>query len=167
MPAVWSCAVAPATGVRGLPEMPAGTTRLDQVNCEFTPRVVIAPARSPIVILNTDNFLHSFHTISVDNPPVDRAQPNVRKVLKEEFSYPEIIEVGCDLHAWMKAWIVVVEHPYYTVTDDAGAFVLTDVPAGPRKLIRMGPPGEPLSRTPEASSQRWRAKLGSSLPWYL
>ncbi|MFB3074616.1 MAG: carboxypeptidase regulatory-like domain-containing protein [Candidatus Methylomirabilales bacterium] len=95
---------------------------------------MIAPVGSPIIILNTDNFLHTFHTISVKNPPVDKAQPNLRKVLKEKFDKPEIIEVNCDLHPWMKAWIVVAEHPYYTVTDGTGAFVLTDVPAGSYQL---------------------------------
>jgi hypothetical protein len=30
----------------------------------------------------------------------------------------------------MSAYIVVVDHPYYAVTDDTGKFTLADVPAG-------------------------------------
>ncbi len=128
-------AVVTLVGIQGPPKRPTTAPALDHVGCEFTPRVVIAPVGSPIIILNTDNFLHTFHTISVKNPPVDKAQPNLRKVLKEKFDKPEIIKVKCDLHPWMKAWIVVAEHPYYnTVTDGTGAFVLTDVPAGSYQL---------------------------------
>ena len=32
--------------------------------------------------------------------------------------------------AGVKGWIVVMEHPYYAVSDGSGAFTLTDVPAG-------------------------------------
>ncbi len=127
-------AVITLVGIQGPPKRPTTAPTLDQVGCEFIPRVVIAPVGSPIIILNTDNFLHTFHTISVKNAPVDKAQPNLRRVLKEKFDKPEIIEVKCDLHSWMKAWIVVAEHPYYTVTDGTGAFVLTDVPAGSYQL---------------------------------
>jgi hypothetical protein len=40
------------------------------------------------------------------------------------FSRPEIFQVVCDVHSWMKAWIVVVEHPYYSLTDSSGKFEL-------------------------------------------
>lgn len=127
-------AVVSIAGTSGKPQKPAKMPYIDQVGCEFTPRVMIAPVGSPVFIINTDNFLHSFHTRSTRNPAIDKAQPSVRLVLEEKFDNPEIIEVGCDLHPWMKAWIVVVEHPYYAVTDVTGAFVLTDVPVGSYQL---------------------------------
>ncbi|MFQ5917977.1 MAG: carboxypeptidase regulatory-like domain-containing protein [Candidatus Binatia bacterium] len=127
-------AVVSLVGMESSPKKGAKITHLDQVDCDFVPRVVIAPVGSPIIILNTDDFLHSFHTRSTKNPPLNKAQPSMRKVLKEKFRHPEIIEVSCDLHRWMKAWIVVAEHPYYIVTDDTGVFTLTDVPAGTYQL---------------------------------
>jgi hypothetical protein len=30
----------------------------------------------------------------------------------------------------MRAWVVVAEHPFYTVTNDQGEFVLDNVPPG-------------------------------------
>jgi hypothetical protein len=47
-------------------------------------------------------------------------------VLKE----PEIIRVDCDLHPWMRAWVVVADHPFYAVTNDRGEFMLDNVPPG-------------------------------------
>jgi hypothetical protein len=43
---------------------------------------------------------------------------------------PEIIRVDCDLHPWMRAWVVVAEHPFYAVTNDQGEFMLDNIPPG-------------------------------------
>jgi len=37
-------------------------------------------------------------------------------------------------HYWMRAYVVVAEHPYYAVTDDQGRFHLPQVPAGTYRL---------------------------------
>jgi hypothetical protein len=36
----------------------------------------------------------------------------------------------CDIHPWMGAVAYVVEHPWFAVTDDHGAFLIRDVPPG-------------------------------------
>jgi hypothetical protein len=36
----------------------------------------------------------------------------------------------CNVHGWMAAWVGVVAHPYYAVTDETGAFELKGVPPG-------------------------------------
>jgi len=38
--------------------------------------------------------------------------------------------VDCDLHSWMRAWVVVADHPFYVVTGVGGEFVLDNVPPG-------------------------------------
>jgi hypothetical protein len=43
---------------------------------------------------------------------------------------PETIRVGCDVHAWMQAYVHVLGHPYFAVTGPDGAFTLKDVPPG-------------------------------------
>lgn len=52
------------------------------------------------------------------------------------FERPEFIRVTCDVHGtgFMRAWIVVAEHPYYAVTDGNGRFRLPGVPQGPHTL---------------------------------
>jgi uncharacterized protein (DUF2141 family) len=50
--------------------------------------------------------------------------------MSDPFTLPEFIPVGCDVHKWMNATIVVVDHPYAVVTGADGSFNLTDVPAG-------------------------------------
>jgi len=46
------------------------------------------------------------------------------------FEHPEFIQVRCDIHGWMNGWIIAVDQPYYTVTDEDGNFSLSDVPMG-------------------------------------
>ncbi|MFQ5606214.1 MAG: carboxypeptidase regulatory-like domain-containing protein, partial [bacterium] len=63
----------------------------------------------------------------------NQQQPGIKKRMvtkKNDFAIPEMIPVKCDIHGWMKAWIVVVDHPYHAVTDEAGAFKITGIPAG-------------------------------------
>jgi hypothetical protein len=41
-----------------------------------------------------------------------------------------MVPLKCDVHAWMNAWIGVVEHPYFAVTGGDGTFSLANLPAG-------------------------------------
>ena len=103
---------------------------LDQKECVYTPHIVLTPAGSELEILNNDGILHNIHTYSEANPAFNQAQPKFKKKLKKKFDQPEYVKVTCDAHSWMSGWIVVMDHPYYAVTDGEGKFSLGDVPAG-------------------------------------
>lgn len=107
---------------------------LDQKGCEYHPHVEIVAAGAPLKILNSDGILHNIHTHSKVNSPVNKAQPKFKKEMTETIAKAEIIPVKCDVHGWMSAVLVVADNPYYVVTDDNGAFKLTDVPAGTYQL---------------------------------
>jgi len=109
---------------------PTAKPVLDQKGCEYTPHVLLAPAGSDVDILNSDGILHNIHTYSEKNPPLNKAQPQFRKTMTENFKQPERVKLACDVHGWMQGWLIVEDSPYYVVTDDKGAFKLTDVPPG-------------------------------------
>jgi plastocyanin len=103
--------------------------QMDQEQCVFVPRVVVVPVGGTVEFLNTDRLLHNLHSDSTGNPKFNRTQPRGRTIpiaLKE----PEIIRVDCDLHPWMRAWVVVADHPFYAVTNAQGEFMLDNVPPG-------------------------------------
>jgi hypothetical protein len=107
----------------------------DQKACEYTPHVLAFPAGSTVQILNSDGILHNVHTTSTVNPAFNQAQPKFKKLLEAKIDKPEMpIKVVCDAHGWMHAWWISQDHPYYAVTDDKGAFKLTDVPPGDYEL---------------------------------
>jgi plastocyanin len=107
----------------------APTVQMDQEQCMFTPRVVVVPAGGTVEFLNTDRLLHNLHSASKENRIFNRTQPRGRTI-PIVLEKPEIIRVDCDLHPWMRAWVVVAEHSFYAVTNDQGEFVLDNVPAG-------------------------------------
>jgi plastocyanin len=123
-------AVVSITSISKGKAMEAKGATLDQKGCQYQPHITLVPASAPVKILNDDGILHNIHTFSKKNPPVNRAQPKFKKEIEEKFAQAEIFEVRCDAHAWMGGWMVVQDHPYYAVTDESGAFKLTDVPAG-------------------------------------
>ena len=102
---------------------------MDQKGCVFVPRVVIVPAGGTVEFLNSDRLLHNLHSASNENATFNRTQPRGR-VIPVTFSKPEIVQMNCDLHSWMRAWVVVADHPFYALSNDAGEFVLPNVPSG-------------------------------------
>lgn len=123
-------AVVAITNITKGKAMEAKGTTLDQAGCHYQPHVLLVAPNEEVKILNNDGILHNIHTFSKKNPAMNRAQPKFKKELQEKFATPETFEVKCDAHAWMSGWIVVQDHPYYAVTDEKGAFTLTDVPPG-------------------------------------
>jgi len=122
---VWVDKPSAVTGVEALPT----TTEMDQKECMFAPRVVIVPAGGKVDFLNSDRLLHNLHAAPTANAAFNRTQPKGRTITIS-FSHPEIIKVTCDLHSWMRSWVVVADHPFYALTNSAGEFELHGLPAG-------------------------------------
>ena len=127
-------AVVSIVGINKGKPMEIKPVSIDQRRCAFTPHVVLIPAGAPLDILNSDGILHNIHTYSIANPPINLAQPKTRPKITKKFEKPEIVKVTCDAHKWMSAWLIVMDNPYYAVTDDNGNFKLTDVPPGTYKI---------------------------------
>ncbi len=106
---------------------------MDQLGCVYVPRVVVVPVGGTVDFLNTDRLLHNLHSVSKENVPFNRTQPKGRTV-SMTFTKPEIVRIDCDLHSWMRAWVVVAAHPFYAVTGAEGEFTLDNVPPGRHTL---------------------------------
>jgi plastocyanin len=121
----------PPAGAKWPADLPK--VEMDQKGCVFVPRVVVVPVGGTVDFLNSDRLLHNLHSLSKDNPEFNRTQPRGRTI-PITFSKREFVPITCDLHSWMKSWVVVAEHPYYAVTDAAGAFRIAGVPPGKYRL---------------------------------
>jgi len=113
----------------GRTDAAAKPVQMDQQQCVYVPRVVVVPVGGTVEFLNSDRLLHNLHSLSSENPSFNRTQPKGRTV-PVVFKKPEIVRIDCDLHAWMRAWVVVAEHPFFAVTGPQGEFVLDNVPPG-------------------------------------
>ncbi len=103
--------------------------KMDQKQCSFIPRVVIVPVGGTVEFLNSDRLLHNVRSTGKENPPFNRAQPHARSI-SFAFKQPELLRVDCDLHSWMRGWVMVADHPFYAVTNEQGEFILENVPPG-------------------------------------
>jgi len=118
----------------GKKKTPPEKVQLDQKNCEYLPHVLLVPPHAEVEILNSDPMLHNVHTYKSTEPKTTIF--NLAFPVKGQKVTRKLTETGnilslCDAgHPWMSAHIVVAEHPYYTVTNSEGSFVLENVPPG-------------------------------------
>lgn len=120
---------------RAAPAAPDTDVLIDQVGCMFTPRVVGVRVRQQLRLLNSDAVLHNVHALPEINSEFNVGMPTQGMVVQKSFKRPEtMVRIKCDVHPWMGAWVGVVDHPWFDVSDDAGAFELSDVPVGTYEL---------------------------------
>ena len=118
-----------------VPNAPPVTTEpavMDQKGCMFEPHVLAMRAGQPLVLKNSDPFLHNVHSQSTANEAFNMAMPtaNAGQKADPQPKAPETIKVKCDVHPWMTGWIAVFDHPYFAVTADDGTFTIKGLPDG-------------------------------------
>jgi len=117
---------------------------VDQHGCLYTPRVVGARVGQVLEIRNSDSVLHNVHSRTAHGNSFNFGQPVAGATnsfrLKDEET---MLHVTCDLHRWMNAYVGVVSHPYFAVSNASGRFTIEHVPPGTYRL------------------QLWHERLGS------
>ncbi|MCE9532261.1 MAG: hypothetical protein K8T89_14245 [Planctomycetes bacterium] len=108
---------------------------IDQKDMLFIPRMVAVQHGRQVRFDNSDICNHSVRTFAATpsnemNVFVTAAQP-LKKIFAPE-KHP--IQVGCTLHGWMSAWVFVVPHPWFAITDEKGEFTIKQVPPGKHTL---------------------------------
>ncbi len=110
---------------------PATPAMLDQRGCLYRPRVLGMQVGQPLLVLNSDATLHNVHTTSHANPAFNFGMTLQGQEAMRYFHSEEVmIEVRCNVHSWMAAYIGVLWHPFFDVTGDGGRFAIKNMPAG-------------------------------------
>lgn len=138
--------------------LPPEPLLLDQLGCWFTPYVSGAQVGQTILVRNSDKTLHNVHWVPTSEaadmqvpakriaaevkrgggkrPIIGHAESNLAQLpgspnLAYIFTRPEVfLRVKCDVHPWMFAYVGLVEHPFFAVTDTNGVFSINNVPPG-------------------------------------
>jgi len=106
---------------------PSEPIKLVNDHCMFSPRVQGAMVGEQVTISSDDPILHNTHPQNAEtNAPIYKGF----SVTKPLPANPELIKIKCDAHEWMHAWIMELDHPYYTTTGSDGHFTIKDVPPG-------------------------------------
>ena len=110
-------------------EIPKEAAVLDQKGCMYQPHVLAMMVGQELKVKNDDPFLHNVHSLAQTNPAFNFGQPN--KDPGKAVDPPkaaENIKVKCDVHPWMSAYIVVLEHPFFGVSKEDGSFTIKGNP---------------------------------------
>jgi plastocyanin len=111
--------------------VPSAPVVLDQQRCRYAPRVLGLRVGQPLEILNSDPLLHNVRSEAEINQPFNQGQPVQGMKFSHTFTTREVmVSMKCDVHAWMNAYVGVLEHPYFAVTGEAGTFNLPNLPPG-------------------------------------
>jgi plastocyanin len=108
---------------------PSAPAIMDQFNKAFEPEVLPIAVGTQVRFPNRDQIRHHVYSFS-------RAKRFELPLYKGEdappvlFDQAGVVKIGCNIHDWMSAVILVLPNQYYAVTDDEGRFTLSDLPAG-------------------------------------
>ena len=106
---------------------------LDNRQCRFIPRIQTLRTGQTLKASSTDTIPHNVAVFAQRNDPFSQIIPQ-GKALEKVFAKPESrpVKVDCSIHAWMRAYLVITDHPYAVVTDENGEFEIAHVPRGIR-----------------------------------
>jgi len=107
----------------------------DQKGCVFEPHVMGLMAGVPVTLKSSDPLNHNVN-VKLKASPFNQTVAG-----GQSFPFtPSSAErtpgaVVCDIHPWMSAWWMVLDHPYFAVTDDKGYYEIKNAPAGTQKVV--------------------------------
>lgn len=110
---------------------PANETQIDQLDKEFIPTVTAIVAGESVSFPNSDDILHHVYSFSpaktFDTPLYGR---DANREYSELFDVPGVVEIGCNIHDWMLAYIYIGESELMAVSDGSGIATLEDIAPG-------------------------------------
>jgi plastocyanin len=117
-------AAAPAAKARA-----PGRAEIRQVKLEFVPFVSVMPVGTRVDFPNRDKVKHhvySFSSAKSFEIQLYSGMPSEPVV----FDKPGPVVLGCNIHDWMEAYVMVVDSPWYGRSDAAGRIAIGAVAPG-------------------------------------
>lgn len=110
-------------------KVPTEPVELDQKGCHFTPHVVVLQAGGTLRFANSDDTNHNIHIYPKKN---EAFNTNVAAGgnLDKKFDKAEVIETKCDIHTWMKSYVVVTDASHFSVSAADGGYKINGLPVG-------------------------------------
>src|SRR5437773_7909675 len=107
------------------------TKQIAQKDLAFLPSLLPVQAGTRVEFPNLDDTYHSIFSYSpAKRFDLGRYRPEERPIPSEVFSNQGLVTLRCDIHEHMRGLILVVDTPYFVVTDADGRFRLSGLPSG-------------------------------------
>lgn len=109
---------------------------LDNKGCRFEPHVVAVRAGQALQVNNSDPIGHNTNVAFIQNPAFNQLIAGSGSVtLTPAKAEPLPAGVACNIHPWMKGYVVVQQHPYVAVSNDKGEFEIKNIPVGTHEFV--------------------------------
>jgi hypothetical protein len=132
----------------GLKSSKEKLVKFGQKGCRFIPHALILRTDQTIAILSEDPILHNADVIAVRNTG-QNTTISLDLVGHTKWTFPMAermpIMVKCNIHPWMSAWWLIVDHPYAAISAKDGTFTIEKVPAGTQEFTAWQ----------DANNRRW------------
>jgi plastocyanin len=108
----------------------------DQKNCTYVPHALAVMTGEAVTVKSSDNTNHNVN-FQLKNLTIN---PLIAPGSAPTTITPDSAErgpgpVSCSIHPWMLAYWLVLDHPYFAVTDENGNFEIKNAPAGTQKVV--------------------------------
>ena len=110
---------------------------IEQRGRVFAPHVMAVPVGSTISFPNFDPFFHNVFSLSA-SAAFDLGLYPSGATREVTFRKEGIVRLGCNLHASMAGYVIVVSAPHYAVTDEAGVFAFRRLAPGTYRMRAWG-----------------------------
>jgi plastocyanin len=111
------------------------TKEVVQRDLTFIPALLPIEVGTKVQFPNLDDQYHNIFSYSpAKRFDLGRYRPEERPIPSVTFDQPGLVTLRCDIHEHMRGLILVLNTPYFVMTDTAGRFRLDKVPAGHHTL---------------------------------
>ncbi len=140
-------------GVQGTFKLPEKRPEVNHINLQFEPPVSAILKGATMDFPNSDSVFHSAFSISPSNPfDLGLYQKGREKFVL--FKNPGVVELFCHIHSHMHAFVLVLDNPYFSVTNAAGEFALANVPDGDYTIKAWANPTTVMTKTVSVAGNR-------------
>lgn len=109
------------------------TVFLSHQNSIYEPHILgLWHERQQLICINKDPHPHLIQLFTLRNHFPDRLPKEINNQRTFRFERNEIapVLIKCEIHPWESAYLFVLAHPYFTSTDETGAFTIKNLPVG-------------------------------------
>jgi len=140
--AVYAVPSDPSSAPSAAPSHDTPNATMDQAHNAFVPHILIVQAGTSVLFPNNDVVSHHVYSFSdAKSFELGLYKGNAHPPLL--FEKPGVVVLGCNIHDGMLGYILVVDTPYYSLTDRNGTLAIQSMPAGDYTLRLWTPRMKP------------------------
>jgi plastocyanin len=126
---------------------PAQNQVITQRDKTFLPHVLAVPLGTTVQFRNDDRIYHDVFSIAKPNE-FDAGIRATGATYTKTFTHPGVVELLCNIHSTMNAYVLVVDSPLYAKAQASGSFVVHGVPPGRYELSAWHEAASTVTRKP-------------------